>query len=129
MLLDYLLVPTLMYVVSAAALTSIVPGVPAWVWIIVFVVINTTINYFGIEMTARTNKIFVVFESAVLLLFLVIGITAIANGTNGAAVSIDPVFNSGNFSCSLVSGATSIAAWSLLAFDASSTPSEESTGG
>lgn len=128
MLLDYLLVPTLMYVVSAAALTSIVPGVPAWVWIIVFVVINTTINYFGIEMTARTNKIFIVFESAVLLLFLVIGITAIANGTNGATFSIDPLFNSDNFSFSLVLGATSIAVLSFLGFDAISTLSEESKG-
>src|SRR5699024_12012690 len=109
MLLDYLLVPTLMYVVSAAALTSIVPGVRALVWIIVFVVINTTINYCGIEMTDRTNKIFIVFESAVRLLFLVIGITAIANGTNGGTCSIDPLFYSDNFSFSLVLGATSIA--------------------
>src|SRR5699024_8111783 len=38
-LLDYLLVRSFMYVVSAAALTSIVPVVPTWVWIIVFVVI------------------------------------------------------------------------------------------
>lgn len=129
MLLDYLLVPTLMYVVSAAALSSIIPGVPAWIWIIVFVIINTTINYFGIEMTARTNKIFIVFESAVLLLFLVIGITAIANGTNGASFSLDPLFNPDNFSFSLVLGATSIAVLSFLGFDAISTLSEESKGG
>src|SRR5690625_3766811 len=129
MLLDYLLVPTLMYVVSAAALSSIIPGVPAWIWIIVFVVINTVINYFGIEMTARTNKIFIVFEAIVLILFLVIGITAIANGTNGASFSIDPLFNSDNFSFSLVLGATSIAVLSFLGFDAISTLSEESKGG
>src|SRR5699024_4053044 len=55
-LLDYLLVPTLLYVVSTAALGGILPGVPLWVWILIFVLINTIINYLGIEMTAKTNK-------------------------------------------------------------------------
>jgi len=128
-LLDYILVPTLMYVVSAAALGGVLPGVPAGVWIIIFVVINTVINYFGIEMTARTNKIFLVFELIVLVIFLVIGITAIAKGVNGATFSFDPIFNPDNFSLNLVLGAVSIAVLSFLGFDAISTLSEESKGG
>lgn len=128
MLLDYLLVPTLLYVVSAAAFSSILPGIPAWVWIVVFVLINTAINYFGIELTARTNKIFLIFELAVLALFIVIGVTAIATGVNGAEFSFDPIFDSDNFSLSLVLGATSIAVLSFLGFDAISTLSEESKG-
>src|SRR5699024_3922390 len=129
MLLDYLWVPTLMYVVSAAALTSIIPGVPAWVWIIVFVAINTVINYFGIEMTARINKIFIVFELLVLAIFLVVGISAISSGVNGATFTMDPLFNPDNFSFGMVLGATSIAVLSFLGFDAISTLSEESKGG
>lgn len=128
-LLDYILVPTLMYVVSAAALSGVLPGVPAWVWIIVFVVINTAINYFGIEMTAKTNKIFLIFELIVLAIFLVIGITAIANGVNGATFSFDPLFDPDNFSMKLVLSAVSIAVLSFLGFDAISTLSEESKGG
>ncbi|TMN21736.1 APC family permease [Lentibacillus cibarius] len=128
-LLDYILVPTLMYVVSAAALGGVLPGVPAWVWIIIFVIINTVINYLGIEMTARTNKIFLVFELIVLVIFLVIGITAIANGVNGATFSFDPLFNPDNFSLNLVLGAVSIAVLSFLGFDAISTLSEESKEG
>lgn len=128
-LLDYLLVPTLMYVVSAAALGGILPGVPAGVWIFVFVIINTVINYFGIEMTARTNKIFLVFELIVLAIFLYFGITAIMNGVNGASFSFDPLYNPDRFSMSLVLGAVSIAVLSFLGFDAISTLSEESKDG
>jgi hypothetical protein len=43
----------LLYVVSAAALTSLVPGVPQWLWVVAFVLVNTVINYLGIEPTAR----------------------------------------------------------------------------
>lgn len=128
-LLDYILVPTLMYVVSAAALGGVLPGVPAGVWIIIFVVINTVINYLGIEMTAKTNKIFLIFELIVLVVFLVIGITAVAKGVNGATFSFDPLFDPDNFSMKLVLGAVSIAVLSFLGFDAISTLSEESKGG
>src|SRR5699024_1861034 len=90
-------------------------------WIIIFVVINTVINYFGIEMTAKTNKIFLVFEIIVLILFLIFGITAIVNGVNGATFSFDPLYNPDRFSMSLVLGAVSIAVLSFLGFDAIST--------
>ena len=37
-LLDYLLLPALLSVFAAAAMGTVLPGVPAWVWIVVFVV-------------------------------------------------------------------------------------------
>src|SRR5699024_12127438 len=98
-----------MYVVSAVALGGVLSGVPAGVWIFVFVIINTVINYFGIEMTAKTNKIFLVFELIVLVIFLFFGITAIMNGVNGASFSFDPLYNPDRFSMSLALGAVSIA--------------------
>lgn len=128
-LLDYILIPTLMYVVSAAALGGIFPNVPAGVWIVLFVIVNTTINFFGIEMTAKTNKIFLVFELVVLVIFLYFGITAIMNGVNGASFSFDPFYNPDRFSLNVVLGAVSIAVLSFLGFDAISTLSEESKEG
>src|SRR5699024_11799886 len=56
--LDYILVPALLYVVSATALTGMWPAIPGWIWLVLFIIINTVINYFGIEFTARTNMIF-----------------------------------------------------------------------
>jgi amino acid transporter len=128
-LLDYILVPALLYVVSATALTGMWPAVPGWVWLVLFIAINTVINYFGIKFTARTNMIFLIFELAVLLIFLVVGISAVASGVNGATFSFDPLYNPDTFSMSVIMGAVSIAVLSFLGFDAISTLSEESAGG
>lgn len=57
-LLDYLLVPTLLYVVGANAMYNVVPAVPQPVWIGFFVVLNTVVNLRGIETTARANRFF-----------------------------------------------------------------------
>ena len=43
-LLDYLLVPTLLYVFAAESMIGLFPGTPRWLWAIVFVVVNTIIN-------------------------------------------------------------------------------------
>src|SRR3954447_20221770 len=43
-LLDYILIPSLLYVIAGAALTSLVPEVPIWAWICAFVLINTVVN-------------------------------------------------------------------------------------
>ncbi len=49
-LLDYLLVPTLLYVFAAESMIGLFPGTPRWLWAIVFVVVNTIINLAGIEL-------------------------------------------------------------------------------
>jgi amino acid transporter len=101
-----------------------VPGIPVVVWVIGFIVLNTIINYFGIELTARTNRVMLVLELIVLAIFLVVGIVALASGkSTGDALS--PLFDSDTFSMSLIFGAVSIAALSFLGFDAISTLSEE----
>ena len=51
LLLDYLLIPLLMYVVASTALSGLVPEVPPWVFSIVFVVANTFVNVRGIALT------------------------------------------------------------------------------
>lgn len=128
-LLDYLLIPTLLYVVSAAALGSVLPGVPAWLWVIVFVLVNTAVNLRGIETTARANRIFLIGQLVVLALFVVLTVIAVSNGVNGATWSLTPFFNPEVASPSLLFGALSIAVLSFLGFDAISTMSEETKGG
>jgi amino acid transporter len=124
-LLDYLLVPTLLYVVSAAALASLVPGIPAWVWVVAFVLINTVVNYLGIESTARLNRLFLLGELIVLALFVVFGIAAIAASKNGAHFSFAPLLKPHLVTPGLIFGALSIAVLSFLGFDGISTLSEE----
>ncbi len=128
-LLDYILIPSLLYVVSAQALTGMVPSVPSWLWLVLFIVINTIINYFGIEFTAKANTIILVFELIVLVIFIAFGVVAIATHVNGAVFSFKPLYDPHYFSMHVVMSAVSIAVLSFLGFDAISTLSEETKGG
>jgi amino acid transporter len=127
-LLDYILVPALLYIVSGIAMHSFVPAIPVWLWVVGFIVLNTVINYFGIELTARANRIMLVGELIVLAIFLVIGIAALVAG-KGTGGFWTPLYDSGTFSVGLIFGAVSVAALSFLGFDAISTLSEENKEG
>jgi amino acid transporter len=128
-LLDYLLVPTLLYVTGAAALQTVLPAVPQWLWVVIFVVLNTAVNLAGVEITARANRLFLLGELIVLAIFLVFAVIAVVKGTHGAHWSTTPLFDSSQFSPNLVFAALSIAVLSFLGFDAISTQSEEVRGG
>src|ERR1700683_3970072 len=43
-LLDYILVPSLLYLFSAVALRPVFPGVPAWVWLPLFISFNPAVH-------------------------------------------------------------------------------------
>jgi amino acid transporter len=124
-LLDYVLVPALLYLVASVAMATSIPSVPVWVWLIGFVVLNTVVNFFGIKMTARMNKIMLVGELIVLAIFLVIGAVALAQG-KGHGNPLSPLYDSSTFSWPVVFGAVSVAVLSFLGFDGISMLAEES---
>lgn len=123
--LDYVLVPTLLYIVAAIAMNSFVTSIPVWIWLLGFIITNTIVNLRGIELTAKFNKIFLAAELAVLAIFIVVGVIALAQG-KGNGFSFDAFYNSETFSVSLVLGAVSIAVLSFLGFDGISMLAEES---
>jgi len=123
-LLDYILVPGLLYLIASIAMNSLVPGIPVWIWLFGFVVLNTLVNYLGIEMTAKVNRYMLVAELIVLAIFIVIGIVALIQG-KGRGFDFTPLFNKATFSWGLVFGSVSIAVLSFLGFDGISTLSEE----
>ncbi len=123
-LLDYVLVPALLYVVAAAALHSLVGEVPVWAWVVSFVVVNTAVNALGIRFTARFNLVMLVAELVVLGLFCMIGLAALIGG-EGQGFSWHPLYNPDTFSVGLVFSAVSIAVLSFLGFDGISTLAEE----
>ena len=123
-LLDYVLVPSLLYLIAGVAMHSFVSSIPVWLWIAGFVVLNTAVNYLGIEMTARVTRLMLLGELVVLAIFLVVGVIGLAQG-KGRGFSWDPIFNSGTFTWSLILGAVSIAVLSFLGFDGISMLAEE----
>src|SRR5277367_2113626 len=52
LLLDYLLLPTLIYVICAVTVHAVVPALPKPLLVAVFLALNTTVNIIGIESTA-----------------------------------------------------------------------------
>jgi amino acid transporter len=127
-LLDYILVPALLYLFSTAALRPLVPGVPAWLWLVLFISFNATVNLVGIELTARVNRYMLLIELATLALFLGFGLRALYGGAGAGQLTWAPLYNSGAFSWTTVAGATSVAVLSFLGFDGISTLSEENGG-
>ncbi|ADD44559.1 APC family permease [Stackebrandtia nassauensis] len=125
-LLDYLLLPILLYIIAAIAMASIVPAVPVWIWLLVFIAVNTVINATGMKMTIGVIRLFIVGEMLVLALFLVLGVSAVLSGK--AEFSFDPIFNPGEFSFGLVLGAASITVLSFLGFDGIALLAEENRG-
>ena len=129
LLLDYILMPTLIYVLCAVAIEALVPGFPRTVVIVLALAFNTGVNLLGIEASARFNA----FMLAVLLLFLglyfVLGFYALSQGVAGAHLSTAPLLQPEHFSTAVIFAALSVATLNFLGFDGISTLVEEARGG
>jgi amino acid transporter len=132
-MLDYVLVPSLLYLVASVALHAslaavpVLSAVPVWVWLVAFVAANTVVNTRGIKMTARFTWIMLLGELIVVAIFLGFGAWAIATGKG--RWTWEPLYNPDTFGVALVLAATSIAVLSFLGFDGIAMLAEEAKGG
>jgi len=128
-LLDYLLVPTLLYVFAAESMVGLFPGTPRWVWAIVFVIVNTVINLAGVSSLKIANRVFLAVELVFVVIFVIIAVRAISGASlPNVGWSTTPIWNPEVVSAPLLAAALSIAVLSFLGFDGISTLAEESTG-
>ena len=128
-LLDYVLLPTVGYVLTAVAIESIVPDVPRSVWIGLLLGFNTTVSLLGIETTARTNLWVCILMFATIGLFILAALIGLAHGVAGAELSTAPFYKPSELTPNVLFGALSIAIAAFLGFDAVSTLAEETRGG
>ncbi|MCF8566551.1 APC family permease [Alicyclobacillus tolerans] len=125
-LADYLIIPAQLYAFSAIWIHGLVPGVPTWVWVILFAVAITLINVRGITIMNGANWILLVIELIALILFLIFAFRYVFLLHHGAAGwSMQPFYQPGKINAGFIASATSIAALSFLGFDGISTLSEE----
>src|SRR3954469_24749770 len=114
-LLDYLLVPTLLYVFAAESMVGLFPSTPRWLWAIVFVVVNTIINLAGIDSLKIANRVFLAIELVFVVIFVVIAVQAISGGSlPDVGWSTDPIWNPSTVTAPLIASALSIAVLSFL---------------
>ncbi len=122
-LLDYILIPALVILVSALWLQALT-GISMMIWAAIFIIAATITNIFGIELTAKASNILFYIEVFVLIAFIA---TAVYNITTDPALSftLHPFYNPDSFNFHAVLTGTSIAVLSFLGFDIMTTLAEE----
>lgn len=130
-LIGYMFLPMLNYLVSAMYLSSAIPQVPEWVWIISMIAIVTVVNHFGIKVTDIFNKGIVWLQIIFLVVFIIITLKYIlGGGGSGTLLDVSAFINTTellkeDMGVSVLFTGASILALSYLGFDAISTLSEE----
>lgn len=125
-LLDYVLMPALLTVLSAIALAHIFPAVPVVAFSALFVLASMLLNLQGVEITTRAGFVLLAIQLGVIAMFAVFLVQALAAGQ--VQFGWHGVWRSGT-DASMVLSAVSIAALSYLGFDAVATLNEEARGG
>ena len=124
-MLDYLLFPTLNYIILAYLASTLIGGVDYWVWVIGAISIVTFFNLVEVKWLARISTILVLVCIVVIAWFVLASVGFLAGGNGeGTIVSTKPFFGNGLTTDMLLTG-TAIACLSYLGFDAISTLAEE----
>lgn len=126
MFLDYLIVPIINTVYACLTLQRLVPSVPFFIWVILFVFIITFLNLKGIRTMARSNELMMFVMCVVIAIFILLGINYIfkEQGWSGL-LSYRPFYNPQTFNVSAIMTATSFAVLTYIGFDGVTTLSEE----
>lgn len=124
-LLDYLLLPLVNALLIRIYMESFFPDVPAWIWVVAYVLAITALNLWSMNSTSKINGILVVFEIVLIGVFIVLAWNALANGDgNGSVFTSTPLFHDGVDASAVISGAT-VVCFSFIGFDAITMYTEE----
>lgn len=125
-LLDYVLMPGLLTILSAVALAHSFPAVPPTVFAVLFIGTSMLMNLRGMELTTRVGLVLLGIQLATIALFVGFVLTDVAAGR--LSLSLDALWHPGA-SLTAVLPAVSLAAFSYLGFDAVNTLNEDAKGG
>ena len=126
MLLDYSLIPLMSVIYGALTASRFVPEVPYGVWLVLFGLAITLMNWFGLKVTNRANFVMTAIMGVVVAYFASAAIMALRAGAGeGVLFSTKPFYNPEQFSIRAVMAGTSIAVYSYLGFDGISTLAED----
>jgi putrescine importer len=124
-LLDYVFLPIINVLLGKIYLSAALPNIPDWILGIVLALITTAVNLRSIKSTANFNTFLVVFQVAVVTIFIALAIARISGGEGaGELANISPFYDSNMTLSTLMAGAA-ILCFSFLGFDAVTTYTEE----
>lgn len=125
MMLDYALIPMLLYLISASFANAFIPAVPIWVWVIFYALLVTAINLLGIETAAKANLVMTLFMLLAVIGFGISGVYYLVSGHSLSLINPNAIYHAGSFSSEALIRGAAIATVSFLGFDAITTLSEE----
>ncbi len=124
LLLDYLFLPMINYLVIGIYLEAAFPAIPAWVFVLVAIVIVTILNIVGIVSVARANFVIIAVQSIFIVTFIVLSLVKLSG--RGSVDLMAPFTGDGTASgFSVIAAGAAVLCLSFLGFDAVSTLSEE----
>ncbi|BAU27829.1 L-asparagine transporter-like permease [Aneurinibacillus soli] len=128
MLLDYVLIPILLYKLSAIYAMELLPSIPLWLMLLLFVVPVTVFNCIGTQVASRVNIFMTIIMVLSIVLFVGFAIKALLHGVGvGSVFSMQGIYHAQTFTWHSLIGGASIAVLSFLGFDAVTTMAEDSS--
>jgi len=125
MVMDYLLNPLICTAFCAKASMNILPGIPYYVWILIFAGLFTWANLRGIKTSAQLNEALCAGMVLVVLIFLASVIRTVWHMQHDPGFFTHPFYEPGKFELTNIFAGTSVAVLTYIGFDAVSTFSEE----
>ncbi|MCI8366119.1 MAG: APC family permease [Eggerthellaceae bacterium] len=125
MLLQYLVAPTLVYLIAAIAIHSMVPQIPVLVWCFAFLVVVSAVSLIGMKTAVMVNRIALLAQLVILALFVGFGIAYIVSHPETSAFSLDSFYNPSKFDFGSTMTAVSLAMFSFVGFGAIATLTQE----
>lgn len=116
MILQYLITPAVMLIMAGEAIHEYLPGVPIWVWCVVFLAFITVISLRGMGATVLVDKLALAAELIVLALFFIFGVIYVIKNPNVAHFNMHAFYNPGHFEFSAVMSSVSLCALSFVGF-------------
>ena len=124
LLLDYLFLPMINYLVIGIYLEAAFPAIPAWVFVLVAIVIVTILNIIGIVSVARANVVIIAVQTIFIVTFIVLSLVKLSG--RGSVDLMAPFTGDGTASgFGVIAAGAAVLCLSFLGFDAVSTLSEE----
>ena len=112
-------VPSLLYIFVGNWCQSLIPQIPGWVWILIFIAVNTAINIKGIETTARVDMFFFVVEIGIVLIIVIGGLKYVLGGGGAGELTMTPIYQADKVNLTFIATACTIAALNLPVLTAS----------
>lgn len=117
-LLDYILLPLVNVIIIRDYMLSVFPDAPAWIWVVIYVTLSTSIIYLTMRGTSNFNMVLLAFGIIAIVIFVALVSVQVANGAGtGQLISAAP-FTPSDPSIALLMAGAALVSFSFIGFDA-----------